>query len=61
MIINDSTEQVYNDLISLLVDVKLTQGPMGVNSTLRRHPSIKQFILQYQTEIISRLEKDVKL
>lgn len=60
MIITNASSDLYNEFISLLQDVKLTQGPLAVTSTLKRHPKIKQFILKYQTDLISSLEKDLK-
>lgn len=49
-------ELVYMDLLELLEELKLTQGPLAVSSTLNRHPRLKSLILDIQKEKIKFLE-----
>ena len=51
---------LYNNCIQLLNDIRLTDGPMAVSSTLRRHPLIKTFILTQQRERMEYLEQTIE-
>lgn len=50
-----SKSDLYDACIELLSDVKLLQGPTGVNSTLRRHPELKTFLLTCQRDRLDEL------
>ena len=47
-----SNDDFYNDLLSLLYDIKLTCGNMTLNATLRKHPKIYKALLD-------KFEKDI--
>lgn len=47
---------IYRSLMSLLNDVKITQGPTAVSATLRRHPVVSNYLLSFQKDTILRLE-----
>lgn len=51
-----TTDNIYFYLVDLLKDIKLTQGPTAVTSTLRRHSNVKKFLLQYQVHRLADLE-----
>lgn len=46
----------YSYAINLLQDLKLTQGPQGVFSTLRRHKELNSFLLSYQSDHLKSIE-----
>lgn len=52
---------VYRSLCSLLADIKVSQGPLAVSATLRRHRILSDFLLDYQKCAILDLESKVKL
>ncbi len=54
-------DMLYYRLIELLHEVKLVQGNMALNSTLNRHRSVKEFLLQYQVDTLQDIEESVKL
>ena len=47
---------LYNSIISLLRDVKLTYGGEGLNATLKRHKKLMLFLQKYQKRSIIDLE-----
>lgn len=47
---------LYNSIISLLEQVKLTYGGEGLNSTLKRHKKLMLFLQKYQKSMIIDLE-----
>ena len=49
----------YQRSIELLNHIKLVQGPSGVYGTLRRHKDLQKSILEYQTNILSKIENDL--
>lgn len=51
---------LYNNTISLLEDIRLTDGPVAVSATLRRHPLIKAFVHSQQVERMDYLEKTIE-
>lgn len=53
--ISDS-DLAYSYAINLLQDLKLTQGPQGVFSTLRRHKELNSFLLSYQSDHLKSIE-----
>ena len=54
---NGLTESlVYDSVISLLEEVRLVQGNTALNSTLRRHPKIRDFLIEKQRRALNRLE-----
>lgn len=54
-------DELYLELIDLLKEIKLTQGNMALNSTLRRHPKVYKYIFDNQVNNLSILEDSVKL
>lgn len=61
MIVDKSpyTIELYDKTISLLKEIKLTQGATALNSTLRRHVALKKFLLTMQVEKLSLIEEAV--
>ena len=55
--IND--DEIYNNLIDLLRDVKLVHSPEGLRATLTRHPKIKRFLTDYQKREIIDIESNL--
>lgn len=47
-----SNDDFFDDLLSLLYDIKLTCGNMTLNATLRKHPKIYNALLD-------KFEKDI--
>ena len=47
-----SNDDFFDDLLSLLYDIKLTCGNMTLNATLRKHPKIYHALLD-------KFEKDI--
>lgn len=47
---------LYNSIIALLRDVKLTYGGEGLNATLKRHKKLLLFLQKYQKRCIVDLE-----
>ena len=64
-ILKDMPEQdladtaLYNSIISLLEQVKLTYGGEGLNSTLKRHKKMFLFLQKYQKTMIIDLESKI--
>lgn len=52
----ESPEVIYYELLDLLGEIKITQGPLAVSSTLNRHPLLKSFIIERQKLKLSSLE-----
>lgn len=50
---------VYSRCIALLRDLRLTQGPVAVSSTLKRHPIVYNYLLTYQKNSIIDLEREI--
>lgn len=50
---------LYKSIIDLLQEVKLIHSPEGLNNTLRRHPRIKLFLIEYQKRYIIDLESKI--
>lgn len=57
---NDSrtytADSIYYELIDLLQDVKLVQGPLGVSGTLSKHPQLRTLLIDKQKLRINILE-----
>ena len=51
-----TADSIYYELIDLLSDIKLTQGPLIVNGTLAKHPHLKQLLIEHQRLKINILE-----
>lgn len=51
------TAQLYMKAIELLQQVKLTQGNTALNSTLRRHTTLRKFLLKVQVDRLNWLEE----
>lgn len=49
----------YNRSIELLKHIRLVQGPLAVDGTLRKHPQFKKSLLEYQVAILSDIEKSI--
>lgn len=52
-------QELYNKAIELLKQIKLTQGNTALNSTLRRHSSLKKFLLEEQVNRLKLLEDSI--
>lgn len=48
---------LYEKLLILLNQIKLTQGATALNSTLRRHQKIKLYMLEKQIQQIKYIEE----
>ena len=53
-------ELLYDSVIKLLSEIKLAHGADFLNSTLRRHKKIKDFLLQYQKDKLSEFDDKIK-
>lgn len=53
--------RLYRSILSLLDDVKLSQGPEAVRSTLRRHPVVFDYLLSVQKSVILDLESKINM
>lgn len=51
--------EIYSKSISLLSDIKLVLGPTGLSGTLRKHPTLKEFIVKKQKERLDILDSKV--
>lgn len=51
-----TADSIYYDLIDVLNEIKLTQGPLGVTGTLSKHPNLRNFLLNHQKLKIKILE-----
>lgn len=57
LLVNDlDDDSFYLSLISFLNDVKLTLGGDGLNSTLRRHPRLKSYLVEHQKKQLKSFE-----
>lgn len=54
-------DDLYDDLLNLLKDIKLTQGNVALNSTLRRHPKVTKYLLENQKSYLHILEDSLQL
>lgn len=50
-------EELYDFAISLLREIKLTQGGTALSSTLRRHSDLKNFLIDRQKLKIKQFEE----
>ena len=50
---------VYRRILAILGDLRLTQGPVAVSATLKRHPVIYNYLLTYQKNSIIDLEREI--
>lgn len=57
--LSPSSIELYNKSISLLHEIKVTQGATALNSTLRRHPKLKKFLLSMQVDKLSLIEDSI--
>ena len=46
--VTDSKELLYQDIIDLLREIRLTLSPSDLKATLNRHVSIRNFLLRNQ-------------
>lgn len=49
----------YNSLIQLLEQIKLVHGGQGLQSTLKRHKKIYNFLVTYQKKCIIDIESNI--
>lgn len=47
---------LYDQLLRLLYQIKIVQGVPAVTATLRRHSSIKQYLIQKQVDKLKFIE-----
>jgi hypothetical protein len=52
-------DNLYHDLISLFIEIKLIRGPLALSDTLRRHKAIALFLDEYQKTCIIDLESNL--
>lgn len=51
---------LYCEIIDLLKEIKLTTGPVGLDSTLKRRPEIRKFLLNYQKRTLEDYTEEIK-
>lgn len=51
-----TADSIYYELIDILSDIKLTQGPLAVSGTLSKHPTLRNLLLDHQKMQINILE-----
>lgn len=51
-----SESDIYSDIMTLLWDLKLTDGGDAVRGTLVRHKKVKDFLRKYQRDELDHLE-----
>lgn len=56
---NSKRLQLYSDIIDLMRDIKLTESPAGLASTLRRHKPIALFLRDTQSILLCDYEDDI--
>lgn len=52
-------KKLYDELMDLLTDYKLVNGPQMLQAVLIRHPKIKQFLTDFQKREIIDLESNL--
>jgi hypothetical protein len=52
-------DALYNRLMLAFEQIRLIQGPLVVNGTLRKHPKIKKFLHNHQKSLIFKLESNI--
>lgn len=57
--VTDSKELLYQDIIDLLREIRLTLSPSDLKATLNRHVSIRNFLISQQKVEICDLEKRI--
>lgn len=50
---------LYNSIIQLLNEVKLVHGGQGLQSTIKRHRTLTNFLCEYQRKYIIDLESKI--
>lgn len=50
---------LYDKAISLLNEIRLVQGVTALNSTLRRHPRFRNFLIDKQVIKLDNLEESL--
>jgi len=50
------SDPLYESLVNLLHEIKIVQGIPAVSATLRRHDSIRKFLISKQISMLSDLE-----
>lgn len=59
MTITIDDKKLYEELMDLLTDYKLVNGPQMLQASLIRHPKIKKFLTDYQKREIIDLESNL--
>lgn len=54
-----SSDALYEYIIRLLSDLKLTLGPEGLSATLRRHKKIFNWLIEYQSSELKIIEDNL--
>lgn len=52
-------KSIYMRTIDVLYGIKIVGGNMCLNSTLRNHPKVKEFMLNYLKNDIIDLEREI--
>lgn len=53
---NNYSDEVYVSCMKILRDIKLLYGPSYVTGTLRHHPSLRSFLVEYQANLLDSIE-----
>ena len=59
MVIKINDDEIYNNLIDLLYEYRLVNGPEMLRASLLRHPKIVKFLHDYQKRVIIDLESNL--
>lgn len=59
MVIKINDNEIYEQLIDLLYEYKLVNGPEMLRASLIRHPKIVKFLKDYQKREIMDLESNL--
>lgn len=57
IITSNDDDFLYQQLLRLLYQIKLVQGTTSLQSTLRRHTSLKIYLIQKQIDRIKEIEE----
>lgn len=57
--VSQADKDFYSSLISLLNEIKLTQGGTALSSTLRRHSQIKNYLIEKQKVKLKSFEEEL--
>lgn len=54
------SDKIYLDSLLLLQQIKLVQGNTALNSTLRRHKILRDYLIEKQRDFISSIESSLQ-